>query len=141
MLNNKTSTMPQKKITICASMSFWDDINIWKDKLKKDGYDVIQYPKQFTGEFLPNYKNEFTEHYQKMAKSDIVLILNMKKNGIDGYIGAAVFAEIAFAIGLNRTSHSDKKIAVYCLKPFPSSLPYAEELQHWTDLGWLKFWG
>lgn len=121
-------------------MSFRDDINIWKDKLEKDGYDVIQYPKQFTGEFLPNYKIEFTQHYQKMAGSDAILILNMKKNGVDGYIGAAVFAEIAFAIGLNRTSHSDKKMEVYCLNKFPDSLPYAEELQHWVDLGWLKFW-
>jgi len=132
--------MPQKKVTICASMAFWDDIIAWKEKLEKDDYEVIQYPKQFTGEFLPNYKIEFTEHYKKMAQSDIVLILNMKKNGVDGYIGAAVFAEIAFAIGLNRTSHSNKEIAIYCLNPFPASLPYAEELQHWVDLGWLKFW-
>lgn len=132
--------MQQKKITICASMSFWDDINLWKEKLETAGYEIVQYPKQFTGDFLPNYKIEFTKHYQKMAESDIVLILNMQKNGIDGYIGAAVFAEISFAIGLNRTSHCDKKIDVYCLNPFPSSLPYAEELQHWVDLGWLKFW-
>jgi len=89
---------------------------------------------------LPNYKIEFTEHYKKMAQSDIVLILNMEKNGVDGYIGAAVFAEISFAIGLNRMSHSNKEIVVYCLNPFPASLPYAEELQYWVDLGWLKFW-
>ena len=133
--------MPQqKKITICASMSFWNDINTWKKKLEKNGYVVVQYPKQFIGNFLQNYKIEFTQHYQKMSESDIILILNMKKNGIDGYIGAAVFAEITFAIGLNRTSRSNKKINVYCLKPFPDSLPYAEELQHWVDLGWLKFW-
>lgn len=132
--------MLKKKITLCASMSFWNDINIWKDKLGNDGHEVIQYPKQLTGEFLPNYEIEFTKHYQKMAESDIVLILNMKKNGVNGYIGAAVFAEIAFAIGLNRTSHSAKKIAVCCLNSFPASSPYAEELQHWVDLGWLKFW-
>lgn len=33
--------MPQKKVTICASMAFWDDINAWKDKLEKDNYEVI----------------------------------------------------------------------------------------------------
>lgn len=130
----------QKKVTLCASMSFWDDINLWKQKLEKDNYAVIQYPKQFTGEFLSNYKREFTEHYRKIAESDIVLVLNMQKKGIDGYIGAAVFAEIAFAVGLNRTSHSAKEINVSCLNTFPDSLPYAEELQHWVNLGWLKFW-
>jgi len=121
-------------------MSFWDDINIWREKLERDGYDVIQYLKQFEGEFLPSYKREFAKHYQKMTESNIVLVLNMKKNDIDGYIGAAVFAEIAFAVGFNRTRSSSKKISVYCLNPFPASLPHAEELQHWVDLGWLKFW-
>lgn len=130
----------KKNITICASMSFWNDIVLWKEKLEKDNYNVIQYPKQFTGEFLPNYKIEFTRHYQEITKSDIVLVLNMKKNDIDGYIGASVFAEIAFAIGINQTSNSEEKIEVYCLNQFPKSLPYSEELQHWVDLGWLKFW-
>lgn len=129
----------RKKLTLCASVSFWEDINKWKDALEKNGYNIIQYPKQFTGEFLPDYKREFTEHYQKITESDIVLALNMQKKGIDGYIGAAVFAEIAFAIGLNRTQ-PDKEIAVYCLNSFPNTLPYTEELQHWVDLGWLKFW-
>jgi len=132
--------MERKKVTICASMSFWDDINIWKNKLENGGYNVIQYPKQIDGEFLPNYKLEFTQHYQKMAESDIILILNMTKKGIEGYIGAAVFAEIAFAIGLNRTSRSNQNLEVYCLNQFPDSLPYAEELGLWVDLGWLKFW-
>jgi len=72
----------KKKITICASISFWEDICTWKENLEKDGYAVIQYPKQFTGEFLPNYKREFTEHYQKITESDIILILNMKKMGL-----------------------------------------------------------
>lgn len=129
----------RKKVTICASMSFWDDVVLWKEELVNGGYDVIQYPKQFSGDFLSNYKKEFTKHYQQMEKSDIVLVLNMKKNGLDGYIGAAVFAEIAFAIGLNRTQ-SDRQIKVYCVNRFPESLPYAEELQHWVSLGWLRFW-
>ena len=131
---------PPKKITICASISFWDDIVNWKDKLTKDGYDAIQYPKQLSDDFLSNYNTEFTKHYQQITKSDIVLILNMQKNGVDGYIGAAVFAEIAFAIGLNRTFRAETPIEVYCLNPFPDSLSYAEELQHWVDLEWLKFW-
>lgn len=94
-------------------MSFWDEINEWKKKLEEDNYSVIKYPEQFTSEFLPNYK-------------------------IDGYIGASVFAEIAFTIGLNRAN--GKKIKVYCLNPFPDSLPYSEELKYWKNLGWIQFW-
>jgi hypothetical protein len=135
----KETIMSLKKLTICASMSAWDDIIVWNEKLGQE-YDVIQYPKQFTGEFLPNYDIEFSKHYQKMAESDIVLALNVTKKGVDGYIGAAVFAEIAFAIGLNRSLRANNKIEVYCLNEFPKDLPYSEELQHWVDLGWLKFW-
>lgn len=130
----------QKKVTICASMSFWEDTLKWKEQLEKNDYIVIQYPKQFSGEFLPNYKREFIQHYEKMAESDSILALNMRKNEVDGYIGAAVFAEIAFAVGLNRTVRKNNPLEIYCVNPFPKSLPYSEELQHWVDLGWLKFW-
>ncbi len=57
-----------------------------------------------------------------------------------GYIGAAVFAEIAFAVGLNRCVRANHPIEIYCVKPFPDTLPYAQELQRWVDLGWLHFW-
>ncbi|NCU41968.1 MAG: hypothetical protein EOM19_04600 [Candidatus Moranbacteria bacterium] len=130
----------KEKITICASMSFWEDILQWKEHLEKNGYDVIQYPKQFSGEFLPNYKIEFTHHYKKMTESDSIIVLNMKKNETEGYIGAAVFAEISFAVGLNRTIRANNPLEIYCVHPFPKSLPHSEEMQHWVDLGWLKFW-
>jgi hypothetical protein len=130
--------MKKEKIIICSSISFWEEINQWREKLEKENYSVIKYPEKLSGEFLPNYKKEFSEHYQMIAESDILFILNLRKNGIDGYIGAGVFAEIAFAIGLNRTYN--KKIKVFCLNRIPGSLPYSEELKYWEELGWIKFW-
>lgn len=130
--------MPKEKIVICSSMSFSKEINQWREKLKKDNYSIIKYPESFTGEFLPNYKIEFSDHYKKITETDILFVLNIKKNNIDGYIGASVFAEIAFAIGLNRAY--DKKIKIFCLNPFSNSLPYSEELGYWEKLGWIKFW-
>ena len=127
----------KKKIVICSSVSFWKEINEWKEKLKNDNYQVIKYPEQFTGEFLPNYEIEFSEHYQKISETDIVFVLNVKKNDKKGYIGASVFAEIAFAIGLNRAYN--KNIKVYCLNKFTNSLPYYEELKYWEQLGWLNY--
>ena len=130
--------MKKEKVVICSSMSFWEEINQWREKLEKDNYTVIKYPEKFTGEFLPNYKIEFSDHYQKITEANILFVLNIKKNNIDGYIGASVFAEIAFAIGLNRAYN--KKIKVCCLNPFPDSLPYSEELKYWEELGWIRFW-
>ena len=130
--------MKKEKVVICSSMSFGEEINQWRKKLEQDNYTIIKYPEKFTGEFLPNYKIEFSDHYQKIAKADILFVLNIKKNNINGYIGASVFAEIAFAIGLNRAYN--KKIKIFCLNQFPDSLPYSEELKYWKQLGWVQFW-
>ncbi|MBI2458991.1 MAG: hypothetical protein HYV53_00370 [Parcubacteria group bacterium] len=103
--------MKKEKIVICSSMSFLEEINQWREKLEKNNYTVIKYPEQFAGEFLPNYKIEFSDHYRKITETDILFILNIKKNNLDGYIGASVFAEIAFAIGLNRAGNKKKYFA------------------------------
>ena len=109
-------------------MSLGEEINQWRKKLEQDNYTIIKYPEKFTGEFLPNYKIEFSDHYQKITEADILFVLNIKKNNVDGYIGVSVFAEIAFAIGLNRAYN--KKIKIFCLNQFPDSLPYSEELKY-----------
>lgn len=87
---------------------------------------------------MSNYEIEFSEHYKKIIETDILFILNISKKGIEGYIGPSVFAEIAFAIGLNCSL--GKKIKVYCLNKISNKLPYYEELRYWEQLGWLKFW-
>ena len=130
--------MDKEKVVICSSMSFRKEINEWKDELENNKYQVIKFPEEFTGDFLLGYKKEFSEHYQKIAEADILFVLNIEKNGEEGYIGASVFAEIAFAIGLNRSYN--KNIKVYCLNKFTESLPYYEELKYWEQLGWLDYW-
>ncbi len=96
--NIKLIIMNKEKIVICSSMSFSKEINEWKERLEKENYDIIKFPEKIDGDFLSGYKIEFSDHYQKIVETDILFVLNMNKNNIDGYIGAAVFAEIAFAI-------------------------------------------
>ena len=67
----------------------------------------------------------------------MLLVLNLEKRGIPGYIGPGVFAEMAFAIGLNKVL--DKKIEVCYLNPIPvENLSYSDELKLWQELGWIK---
>ena len=48
-----------------------------------------------------------------------------------------MFAEMAFAIGLNRVLN--KNIEVCFLNAIPEGvLPYSDELKLWQDLGWIK---
>lgn len=128
----------KKKVVICASVSFGEDILEWKNKLELSGFEVIKYPIKITSEnFLTRYKNEFTEHYEAITKADAIFVLNPEKNGIAGYIGAGVFAEISFAIGLNIAL--DKKIEIWYLNHIQDdSLPYSGELKLWEELGWVK---
>ena len=129
--------MEKKKIVICASASFENEIVDWKNKLENAGFEVIKYPTKIKGDLLAGYTVEFKEHYEALTQADIVLALNLDKKGISGYVGAGVFAEMAFAIGLNKALN--KNIELCFLNAIPDGiLPYSDELRLWQDLGWAK---
>ena len=130
--------MEKKKVVICASASFETKIVEWKNKLESMGYDVIKYPTKIGKDnFLEDYNFEFMDHYKSIVNSDMILVLNLVKNGIAGYIGAGVFAEIAFTIGINKTLN--KTIEVYYINTITSGiLPYSDELELWQQLKWIK---
>ena len=127
----------KKKIVICASASFGDETREWKRKLEEEGYIVVKHPTKINEDFLDNYKKSFLDCYRAIHKSDMVFVLNLEKNGIPGYIGPGVFAEIAFAIGINKVLN--KRIGIFCLNPIAKNrLSYCDELKSWQDLGWIK---
>jgi len=129
--------MEKKKIVICASASFEDQIIEWKNKLEEKGFEVLKYPTKIKEDLLTGYNKEFSEHYDAINKADMVLALNLDKKGIQGYIGSGVFAEMAFALGLNKALN--KKIEVCYLNSIAKeSLPYSDELELWQNLGWIK---
>lgn len=128
-----------KKVVICSSVSLYKEIKEWKEKLEKDGYNVTKYPETVEIDIeLRNYENIHKEHYKKIVESDILLVLNIEKDEIPGYIGPSVFAEIAFAIGLNITL--GKQIRIYYVENLPKNLSYSEELGLWDKLGWIRPW-
>lgn len=125
-----------KKLVICASASFENEIIKWKNEIG-DNFEVIKFPTKIKGDFLENYKIEFSDHYKAIFEADAIIALNFEKNGIPGYIGSGVFAELAFAIGLNRVLN--KKIEVYHLNQIPEkAFPYSDELKLWQELNWIK---
>ena len=128
-----------KNVVICSSTSLYKEIKEWKEKLEKDGYNVIRYPETIDTDMeLEDYEHTHTEHYKKIVESDILLVLNIGKDEISGYIGPSVFAEIAFAIGLNMTL--GKRIKIYYVENLPKNLSYSEELRLWEKLEWIRPW-
>lgn len=133
---NQKETKPE--IVICSSASFYKQvisignelkkmgfkvtIPLTANKMKKSGdYNVDTYKTWYKNPNDYKRKTFLTKHhFKKVAKGDAVLVLNYQKNGIDGYIGGAVLAEMGLAL------HYDKKI--YVLNPIPEFISYKEEL-------------
>lgn len=127
------------KIAICSSLDFSDEV--WKiaEKLKVLGhavilpqtieriasgevtYDQIMEEKE-TGEISNRIIKQdlFRYYYGQIKNSDVVLVTNFDKKGIEGYIGGAVFLEMGYAHIL------DKKI--YLLKEIPK-MGYTDEIK------------
>ena len=133
---NKKKSKPE--VVICSSAAFYKQVLEVEQELKKLGFRVTlpltAGKMKKSGDFnVEHYKTWYKNasdykrkafltkhHFNKVKKGDIVLVLNYEKNGIAGYIGGAVLAEML--IGL----HYGKKI--YVLNPIPEGLSYTEEL-------------
>lgn len=61
--------------------------------------------------------------FDKVAKSDAILVLNYAKNGINGYVGGATLMEIGLA------RHFDKKIFILHDLPSEDELRYVLEIK------------
>lgn len=95
-----------EKITICGSMQFANEMTQLKYELEGLGWIVFTpdlSEKSSSYEELPNEeklqtKKEFiTNHFERIKKSDAILVANYEKKGIKGYIGSNTLMEIAVA--------------------------------------------
>jgi hypothetical protein len=121
------------KITICGSMVFAKEMLEIQKLLEKMGHKAIV-PIDTNDCLLDPSLNESIEHcesygdidkdhFNKIADSDAVLILNYPKNGLAGYIGGSSLMELAIA------RHLDKKIFILHDLPSEKDLRYALEIK------------
>lgn len=117
------------RITICGSMRFFKEMKGAKQKLSELGHEVLTPPlldfhnfkKELGDEKYFSMKQKFTrQHFDRIAKSDAILVLNYDKDGKQNYVGGNTFAEIAVAFHLNKK--------IFLLNPIPEYLQYTEEM-------------
>ncbi len=97
-------------ITICGSTNFVGKIKEIRGELIKKGHEIhslawtdlswqeIEAKKNNREKFINELKPKlFMEHFDKILKSDAILVVNQEKNGIENYIGGNTFAEVMFA--------------------------------------------
>lgn len=98
------------KITICGSMTFAQQMAKVKKELEGQGHTIfvpcdIEKHLENPG-LIDNYAENLPhmiandvirDHFNLVAKSDAIVILNYPKNDCDGYIGASTLMEIGVA--------------------------------------------
>jgi len=112
------------KITICGSIAFFEDMLATKDKLEKMGHEVDLPPteiKNDQGDYIPvsEYyeirksaspapwvwevkKDAMIDHFAKIEWADAILVLNIEKKGVAGYVGANTLIEMGLALFLKK---------------------------------------
>lgn len=132
------NTHDKPTITICSSASFYRQVVDIQSVLESFGYAVIipytaELMKQSGDYDVSHYKTWFGDkddyhkktdlmlrHFDKIAGSDAILVLNYEKHGKANYIGGNVLMEMALALYL--------KMPIYLLNEVPDESPFLEEI-------------
>ena len=127
------------KIAICGSLNFTKEIHELATNLRNLGFEVqipLSCERILSGDFcletIKKEKEEGTfssraikfdsirEYWNKIDKSDAILVANFDKNNIANYIGGNTFLEIGFAHILNKK--------IFLLNQIPE-LNYKDEIE------------
>ncbi len=117
-----------KKVLIISSNSFYKEIPKIKEKIEAKGYKVYltnSYKKTIgwassEKEHKSNNYKSLKSNRRKISNIDMVLCLNLEKNGVSNYIGGATFIKLYEAF-MNK-----KKI--YLWNPIPKGILHDEIL-------------
>lgn len=121
--------MINKRIVICGSMSFAEEMLETKKQLEELDFSVI--PPINLERFLRGGEkieksqvkiesDVIKRYYDEISTCDAILVVNITKGGIENYIGGNALIEIAFAHVLNKL--------IFLLNPIPQ-ISYTEEIK------------
>lgn len=128
-----------KKIVIAGSAKLQSDIKYFKEYFEKKDYIILDYPKKIDeSKFMEIYPNVHKNFFECITKTDILFIMNVDKNGIDGYIGAETFSELTF--GLAQKLVYNKDIELVILKMPSENVACYDEINLWLKIGWIKLY-
>jgi hypothetical protein len=127
-----------KTITLCSSVSFYKDVLAIDKTVKKMGFktlvpEIARVMKKNNDFEISHYKTWFANpsdyhkktklmqgHFKKVKKADAIIVINLEKNNMKGYIGGNVLLEMFLA-------YMDKK-PIFILYDIDEHLPLKEEI-------------
>lgn len=125
-----------RKIVIVGSAKFHKEAQDIKEELEKREYVVIDYPKKIDDTIEQEYKDAYESFYENLNNTDDLLVLNLDKKGIEGYIGYESFAEMSYLIVKKIQNNSNQKIYIY--KMPSKEVGCYEEISHFINLGYIE---
>lgn len=125
-----------RKIIIVGSAKFYKEAIELKKKLEKERYEVIDYPKKIDDNLELEYKKNYESFYENLNKTDDLILLNLDKKGIKGYIGYESFAELSFLIVKKIQNNSGNKVYIY--KMPSKEVGCYDEINHFINLGYIE---
>ena len=102
-----------RKIIIAGSATFYKESFDIKSELENKDYEVIDYPKKIRDDIELEYKEAYETFYDNLSKADYLLLLNLDKKGIEGYIGYESFAELSNLVVKKIQKNNAHKIYIY----------------------------
>ena len=127
-----------RKIIIAGSATFYKESLKLKQELENKNYYVIDYPKKINDDIELEYKEAYETFYDNLSKTDDLLLLNLDKKGIEGYIGYESFAELSNLVVKKIQINNEHKIYIYKL---PSKeVGCYDEIMHFIELGYIELY-
>lgn len=127
-----------RKIIIAGSATFYKEAFDMKKELESKGYDVIDYLRHINDSIEVEYKLTYEKFYDSLSKTDDLLLLNLDKKGIEGYIGYESFAELSNLVVKKIQVNNNHKIYIY--KMPSKQVGCYDEIKHFIELGYIELY-
>lgn len=128
-----------KKIVISGSSKLQDKVNYWLNHFKNKGYAILDYPKLIEqNDYVKELPRVYKDFYTALENTNVYFLMNEEKNGIKGYIGASLIAELTYAVILNLIHN--KNIEIYILNMPSEEVSSYDEVKFWLNMGWIKIY-
>ena len=138
MVNLLKRGIIMRKIIIVGSAAFYKEALKIKKELENNNYNVIDYPRKINDDIELEYKEVYETFYENLSNTDDLLLLNLDKKGIEGYIGYESFAELSNLVVKKIQVNSDHRIYIY--KMPSEEVGCYDEIKHFLELGYIELY-
>lgn len=152
-----------KKLVISGSAKLHERALYWRGYFEGRGYEVIDWPapvsdeeetldepqaapglslgrwlKSGDADYAERLKKVYQRFYKNLDQADVLFVMNEDKNGIEGYIGPCVFAELTYVLMANMNRGHQTEIQLLQM-PSKEQGCY-EEVKFWLDQKMIKLY-